>query len=67
LQFNDDGPEAWGLVSYGQSTNETLPWFTDQSAAYSSKTPRPLLFKEADIDAAVLPNEDNTLTIELKK
>jgi len=64
LQFNDDGPEAWGLVTYGQSTNPNLPWFTEQAMGYSSKTPRPLLFKEADIAPNVLPDQDLELELE---
>jgi len=63
LQFNDDGPEAWGLTSYGQSTNPALPWYNDQSTAYANKEPRRFLFKEDEIAAAVLPDEDRQLTI----
>ena len=64
LQFNDDGPEAWGLLTYGQSTNPNTAWYAEQSAAYSSKMPRQFLFKEADIAAAVLPNGEISLSIE---
>ena len=64
LQFDDDGPVAWGLTSYGQSTNPTLPWYREQSVGYSNKEPRPILFTEADIAAAVLPDEDTSLEIE---
>jgi len=65
LQFNDDGPQAWGLLSYGQSTNPAAPWYAEQSSAYSNKEPRQLVFKEADIAAAVLPGYDNEMRIDL--
>jgi len=67
LQFNDDGPEAWGLLSYGQSTNPALPWYTEQSIAYSNKEPRRILFKEAEVAAAVLPGYDNVVSIKLQQ
>ena len=61
LEFTDDGPEAWGLTSYSQSSDPASPWFVDQSEAYSTKTPRRLLFDEADIAAGVLPDGTRVL------
>lgn len=61
LAFTDEGPEAWGLTSYSQSSDPASPWFIDQSLAYSTKTPRRLLFDEADIAAAVLPGGERVL------
>jgi len=64
LQFNDDGPEAWGLLSYGQSSNPNQPWYTEQSSAYANKEPRRILFTEDEIEAAILPDGVSTLEIE---
>lgn len=61
LEFTDAGPEAWGLTSYSQSSDPGSPWFVDQSEAYSTKTPRRLLFDEADIAAGVLPDGERVL------
>ena len=66
LTFTDTGPEAWGLTSYSQSSDPESPWFTDQSEDYSSKTPRRLLFEEADIAQAVLPGGERVLRGELE-
>jgi acyl-homoserine-lactone acylase len=63
LQFNDDGPEAYGFVSYGQSTNPTQPWYTTQTEAYSARIPLPIAFTEADIAAATLMGGETTLAI----
>ena len=62
LEFTDAGPEAWGLVSYSQSTDPRSPHFVDQSVAYSTKTPRRLLYDEADIAANVLPGGERELS-----
>ncbi len=51
LEFNDEGPVAYGLISYSQSTDPASPYFNDQTQLYSQKNYRPLLFKEADIVA----------------
>jgi len=54
LEFNDDGPRAFGLLSYSQSSDPASPYFNDQSIRYSEKNYRPLLFTEADIEANLL-------------
>jgi acyl-homoserine-lactone acylase len=54
LEFTDNGPEAYGLVSYSQSTDAMSPYFSDQSVDYSNKTSRKLLFTEEEISANVL-------------
>lgn len=51
LEFTDDGPEAYGLVSYSQSTDAMSPYFTDQSVMYSDKMHRELFFDDEDIEA----------------
>ncbi|MGL5360169.1 MAG: hypothetical protein ACRDBI_10725 [Shewanella sp.] len=44
-----------GILTYSQSSNILTPEFADQSERYSSsKQFYPLLFKEADIAAAVV-------------
>ncbi len=63
LQFNEDGPEAYGFVSYGQSTNPAQPWYTTQTEAYSNRVPLPIAFTEADITAATLLGGETTLAI----
>ena len=62
LEFTDDGPVAYGLLSYSQSSDPASEHFIDQSLAYSSKTPRLLLYHEEDIAANVLPGGAITLT-----
>ena len=62
LAFTDEGPEAYGLVSYSQSSDPASPHFVDQSLLYSAKEPRRLLYDEADIAANVLPGGARTLT-----
>jgi len=54
LEFDDDGPRAFGLLSYSQSSDPASPYFNDQSIRYSEKNYRPLLFTDADIDANLL-------------
>ncbi|XQW84988.1 acylase [Thalassotalea piscium] len=52
VNFTDDGPVARGLLSYSQSHVFGTEHNTDQSELYSSQPQlRPLLFKEADIEA----------------
>lgn len=55
LEFTDAGPRAFGLLSHSQSTDQTSPFFGDQSERYASKAYRPILFTEADIAANLLP------------
>ncbi|MBB6542023.1 acyl-homoserine-lactone acylase [Thalassotalea piscium] len=52
VNFTDDGPVAKGLLSYSQSHAYGSEHNTDQSELYSAQPQlRPLLFKEADIEA----------------
>ncbi|PID63811.1 MAG: peptidase S45 [Gammaproteobacteria bacterium] len=62
LEFTDEGPVAFGLLSYSQSTDPASPHFIDQSLDYASKTPRRLLYREADIAANLLPDGEITIT-----
>ena len=61
LAFTDDGPEAYGLTSYSQSSDPDSPHFIDQSLAYSAKEARRLRYDEADIAADVLPGGERQL------
>lgn len=51
LEFNDEGPEAYGLLSYSQSTDNDSPYFSDQNELYSTKRYRKLFFDSAEIEA----------------
>lgn len=62
LEFTDNGPEAYGLVSYSQSTDAMSPYFSDQSEAYSNKEVRKLLFTEEEIEANLLPQGRTVIT-----
>ncbi len=62
LEFTDNGPEAYGLMSYSQSTDPMSPYFVDQSIQYSNKEPRKLFFTEEDIAANVLPQGEVTVS-----
>ncbi|ERP91591.1 peptidase S45 [Marinobacter sp. ES-1] len=64
LEFTDNGPEAYGLVSYSQSTDAMSPYFSDQSEMYSNKEYRLLPFAEEDIEANLLPQSEVVVTQE---
>lgn len=49
--FTDEGPEAYGLISYSQSSDASSAHFRDQHERYSSKDFRRLRFTEAEIAA----------------
>lgn len=51
LNFTDNGPLAFGLVSYSQSVNPSSLHFSDQDLRYSNKDYRKLEYSEADIKA----------------
>lgn len=62
VSFTDEGPVARGILTYSESSNILTPEFADQSVLYSStKSFRPLLFKEADIAPAVVSTIGLTL------
>lgn len=62
LEFADDGPQAYGLLSYSQSSNEMSPYFNDQAQRYSEKNYRKLFFTEGEIEANLIPNGTVTIT-----
>lgn len=62
VEFGDDGPLAYGLVSYSQSTDPASSYFNDQSQRYSQKDYRQLFFTDTDIEANLIPNGTTTLT-----
>ncbi|MBL3557531.1 MULTISPECIES: penicillin acylase family protein [Marinobacter] len=62
LEFTDNGPEAYGLVSYSQSTDTMSPYFSDQSEDYSNKKHRKLLFTEEEIEANLLPQGETVIS-----
>ena len=49
--FDEHGPTARGLLTYGQSGDPASPHHADQMREFSAKRLRPLLFHEADIAA----------------
>lgn len=49
LEFTDEGPQAYGLLSYSQSSESDSPYFRDQDLRYSSKNYRKLLLDEDEI------------------
>lgn len=51
LEFTEEGPVAYGLLAYSQSSDSTSPHFRDQDERYSVKDYRKLLYSEADIEA----------------
>jgi acyl-homoserine-lactone acylase len=44
VEFTADGPVAEALLTYGESGDPTSPFFADQTAMFSSKQWRPILF-----------------------
>ena len=61
LEFTDNGPEAYGLVSYGQSPDSS----SDQSQRYSDKNYRQLFFSEQDIEQNLLTNGEQVVKAEM--
>ncbi|MFP3979112.1 penicillin acylase family protein [Marinobacter sp. KMM 10035] len=64
LEFTDNGPEAYGLISYSQSSDANSPYFEDQTQMYSDKTYRKLPFTEAEITASLIANGEMTISSE---
>ncbi|HEA52036.1 penicillin acylase family protein [Marinobacter antarcticus] len=62
LEFTDQGPVAYGLTSYSQSSDSDSPYFTDQSQRFSDENYRQLWFTEADIEANILVNGEVTIS-----
>jgi acyl-homoserine-lactone acylase len=51
VAFGDDGPDARGLLVYGQSGHPASPHHADQARAFVDKDLRPLRWRDADIAA----------------
>ncbi len=51
LELTPDGPNAAGLLAYGQSSDPRSPHHRDGTVAYAEQELRPLRFTDADIDA----------------
>ncbi|PAV27481.1 peptidase S45 [Tamilnaduibacter salinus] len=62
LEFTDNGPQAFGLVSYSQSNDAMSDFFTDQSERYSNKNYREFAFTEDEIEANLLPQGKTTIS-----
>lgn len=58
LEFTDNGPEAYGLVSYSQSSDSSSQFFTDQSQRYSDKNYRKLYLDESEIVANTISEQE---------
>ena len=64
LEFTENGPEAYGLVSYSQSSDAMSPYFKDQSQMYSDKNYRKLPFTEDEIAVSLVTNGESTISSE---
>lgn len=53
VELTDDGPDAVGLLAYGQTGDARRPEHRAGADAYAAKEVRPLLFSEAAIAAAL--------------
>jgi len=62
LEFTDDGPEAYGLTVYSQSTDPASAFFNDQAQRYSDKNPRSFPFTETEIEQNLLSNGETTVS-----
>ncbi|VVT33057.1 Acyl-homoserine-lactone acylase [Marinobacter salarius] len=62
LEFTEQGPVAYGLTSYSQSSDSDSTHFNDQSLRYSEEDYRQFWFNEADIEANLLANGEITIT-----
>lgn len=62
LEFTEEGPQAYGLVSYSQSTDASSPYFNDQAQRYSEKDYRQLSFTEEEIEANLVTNGEVTIS-----
>ncbi len=58
--FGDDGPEAKGLLVYGQSGDARSEHHADQLDDFAAKRLRPLLFDDETIDAATIERRNLT-------
>ena len=51
VELTAEGPVGRGLLAYGQSGDPRSPHHVDGTEAYAAKATRPLLFRDADIEA----------------
>lgn len=51
VELTPDGPVGLGLLAYGQSGDPRSPHHADGTEAYAAAAPRPLRFRDADIEA----------------
>ncbi len=51
LQYTDDGPNATAFLTYSQSSNPESTHYADQTAEFSGKRWRPILWTDEDIRA----------------
>ncbi|MBA2670496.1 MAG: penicillin acylase family protein [Gemmatimonadetes bacterium] len=52
VEFGDE-PRAYSVLAYGQSTDPSSPYHANQAALFASNEMKPVLWTEADIEAAV--------------
>lgn len=64
LSFTENGPQAYGLTSYSQSTDSTSAFYNDQGQRYSDKNPREFPFTESEIEDNLITNGKRTVTNE---
>ncbi|SNB56731.1 acyl-homoserine-lactone acylase [Marinobacter sp. es.042] len=62
LEFTDEGPQAYGLLSYSQSTDAESDFFVDQSLRYSQKDARKLFFTEEEIEQNLITGGKFTIS-----
>ncbi|MEZ6031002.1 MAG: penicillin acylase family protein [Hyphomonadaceae bacterium] len=54
VEFTDDGPKSQGFLTYSQSTDPTSPHYSDQTELYSKKGWDDLLWRDEDVEKAVV-------------
>lgn len=62
LEFTDEGPQAYGLTSYSQSSDAQSDFFVDQSMRYSQKDARKLFFTDEEIEQNLLSGGEVTIS-----
>ncbi|GIH19286.1 penicillin acylase family protein [Rugosimonospora africana] len=58
VQFAASGPQARGLLTFGESGSPSSPHYSDQTQLFKTKTLRPMLYTDSAI------NSDPNLTVE---
>jgi acyl-homoserine-lactone acylase len=61
LEFTDQGPQAYGLLSYSQSRDSDSDFFADQSLDYSQKVARKLFFTDEEISQNLIVNGEEVV------